>query len=74
MLGRASGFHDHAQRREIVQAAGKRSTPQAVAGDVPMVGIGKDELEDLLGEADGDGARDGFPRWLDGATVNVGRR
>lgn len=69
MMGGATRFHDHTQRRAIVEAARKRPASQALAGDDPMLAIGKGEFEDILGEIDGDDARGGFPRRVVGASV-----
>ena len=72
MMGGAAGFHDHTQRRAIVEATRKRPPNQALAGDDPMLAIGKAEVEDILGKIDGDDARGRFPRRVVGASVHAG--
>ncbi len=61
IVGRATGFHEDAKRRAIVETTREGTTTEAFTLDDAVIGIGKGEFEDILGKVDGH-AHDGRVR------------
>jgi hypothetical protein len=75
VMGRPAGLHHDAQRRPCVESARKGGTTQPLAFDDRSAGIGEGQLEDVLGEVDGDAHRRRSGRIVrgDGDSMHGGR-
>ncbi len=62
MVRRSTGLHYDAQSGSVVECTGKGDTTRAFALGDPTAGIGKGQLEDILGKVNGDahGSRRAF--------------